>query len=98
MDFELTCLGGLRHFLGVEVQHTGVVYKLSLRNYIEKLITMFGMEECKTAMSPMDAGYLKIVDTGKVFKDPTSYRSLGGLMYLTVVARIGQLPSGHSAT
>ncbi|XP_062713777.1 uncharacterized protein LOC134290621 [Aedes albopictus] len=87
-DFELTCLGEVRHFLGVEVQHVGGVYKLSLRNYIEKLITMFGMEECKTAKSPMDAGYLKVTDTGEAFKDPTSYRSLvGGLLYLAVVAR-----------
>lgn len=88
VDFDLTCLGEVRHFLGVEVQHVGGVYKLSLRNYIEKLISMFGMEECKTAKSPMDAGYLKLAVAGEAFKDPTTYRSLvGGLLYLAVVAR-----------
>lgn len=87
-EFELTSLGEVRHFLGVEVKREGNVFKISLQNYIDKLLKVFGMEQCKTAKSPMDPGYLKLADDGKPFEDPSNYRSLvGGLLYLAIVAR-----------
>ncbi|XP_038106651.1 secreted RxLR effector protein 161-like [Culex quinquefasciatus] len=87
-EFELTDLGEVRHFLGVEVKRESDVYKLSLKNYTNKLLKDFGMEQCKAAKTPMDPAYLKVEEAGEEFTDSTKYRSLvGGLLYLAVVAR-----------
>ncbi|KXJ62459.1 hypothetical protein RP20_CCG008519 [Aedes albopictus] len=87
-EFELTSLGEVRHFLGIEVQREGGVYSIRLQKYIEKLIENFGMEQAKMAKSPMDPGFLKLVESGEALEDATKYRSLvGGLLYLAVNAR-----------
>ncbi|XP_062714193.1 uncharacterized protein LOC134290970 [Aedes albopictus] len=87
-EFELSNLGEVRHFLGVEVLCHGGVFKLSLGNYIDRLLKSHGMEEAKSAKSPMNLGYHKQAESEKTFDDPTSYRSLvGALLYLAVVTR-----------
>ncbi|XP_065081035.1 uncharacterized protein LOC135703684 [Ochlerotatus camptorhynchus] len=87
-EFELTCLGEVRHFLGMEVQRKDGVYRIRLQNYIENMVAKFGMEHAKTAKSPMEPGFLKTDDSGEAFEDSSKYRSLvGGLLYIAVNAR-----------
>lgn len=87
-EFELTCLGEVRHFLGVEVQRNDSVFKLRLPIYIDQLIAKFGMDQAKTANSPMDPGFVKTVDISEDLADATKYRSLvGGILYLAVTVR-----------
>lgn len=87
-EFELTCLGEVRHFLGMEVQRKDGVYGVRLQNYIGKLLLKYRMEQARNAKPPMEPGFLKTEDTGEAFEDPTEYRSLvGGLLYLAVNAR-----------
>ncbi|XP_065094485.1 uncharacterized protein LOC135715006 [Ochlerotatus camptorhynchus] len=86
--FELTDLGEVRHFLGIEVLRGEDCYRIRLKNYIEELISKNGMHESKTTRSPMDHGFLKDGNNSAVFEDATKYRCLvGGLLYLSVVAR-----------
>ncbi|XP_055632514.1 uncharacterized protein LOC129772989 [Toxorhynchites rutilus septentrionalis] len=87
-EFEITCLGGVRHFLGMEFQQEYGVYQISLSNYIDNLIEKYGVRDAKTARSPMDIGYPKQKEQGKLFEDATKYRSLiGGQLYISVNAR-----------
>ena len=87
-EFELTNLGGAKHFLGMEVKHDDGCYKVRVKNQIDKLLYKFGMEQAKTAKSPMDPGYLKAEEPSTTFEDQTKYRSLvGGLMYIACTAR-----------
>lgn len=87
-EFVTTCLGEVRHFLGMEVQRENGVYKISLSNYIDKLVEKHGMQNAKVAKSPMDISYLKRREDEQLFGDGTKYRSLvGGLLYLSVNAR-----------
>lgn len=87
-EFEITSLGEIRHFLGLEVRREDGAYFVRLKQYIEKLLDKHGMDQAKTAKSPMDSGYLKSQETSKLLEDSTVYRSLvGGLLYLSVIAR-----------
>ncbi|XP_062538014.1 uncharacterized protein LOC134206332 [Armigeres subalbatus] len=87
-EFELTDLGEVRHFLGLEVLHEEECYKIRLKSYIEQLIVKNGMGEAKVSRSPMDAGFLKVEVKCEKLNDPTKYRSLvGGLLYVSVIAR-----------
>lgn len=88
-EFEITCLGEIKHFLGMEVQRDGGCYKLRLKLFIEKLLEAHGMKDAKCSKSPMDQGYLKQqCDESELLENVTVYRSLvGGLLYLAVTAR-----------
>lgn len=87
-EFELTCLGEIRHFLGVEVLCEDNTFKIRLKQFIDKLIVKNEMENAKTTRSPMDIGFLKDNVNSEPFEDVTQYRSLvGGILYLSVVAR-----------
>ncbi|XP_053698476.1 uncharacterized protein LOC128745425 [Sabethes cyaneus] len=86
--FELTCLGDVRHFLGIDIRREAGIYKILLKNYIEKLITNHGMEQAKTAKSSMQPGFMKDDNSSAVLEDATKYRSLvEGLLYLAVNTR-----------
>lgn len=87
-DFEITCLGDVRHFLGMEIHREEGVYSIKLRNYISKLLEDHGMSEAKPAKAPMDPNYVKSEDTSELLKDASRYRSVvGSLLYISVVAR-----------
>ena len=46
-EFEIACLGEIKHFLGMEVQRDGGCYKLRLKLFIEKLIGSPWNERCE---------------------------------------------------
>lgn len=86
--FEITDLGDLSYFLGLEIKRESGDYSVSLEGYIDKLIDKFGLSEAKVAKTPMDEGFLKVDDTSAALADETKYRSLvGGLLYISVCAR-----------
>ena len=86
--FEMTDLGPVSYFLGMEVKCEKGNYSVSLEGYIEKLICKFGLSEAKTAKTPMDEGFLKQQDSSSILKDSIQYRSLvGALLYISVCTR-----------
>lgn len=86
--FDMTDLGQVSYFLGLEIKRENGDYSVSLEGYIDKLIRKFGLSDAKVAKTPMDEGFLKVQDTSESFLDQTQYRSLvGGLLYLSVCAR-----------
>lgn len=87
-EFEVTCLGDVRHFLGMEIRREENVYTIRLQSYISKLLEDHGMSEAKPAKAPMDPNYVKAEDKSELLKDASRYRSVvGSILYLSVVAR-----------
>eukprot|EP00253_Pinus_taeda_P004431 PITA_04431 len=83
-SFQMTDLGYVHYYLGIEVtQHPNSIF-LSQKKYIGDLLNMFGMIECNPLTTPMEQN-LKITSIeGKEFEDATKYRQLvGSLNYLT---------------
>ena len=52
--FEMTDLGYVRYYLGIEVtQHPKFIF-LSQKKYIQDLLNRFGMTECNILTTPME--------------------------------------------
>eukprot|EP00253_Pinus_taeda_P023395 PITA_23395 len=83
-DFEMTDLGFLRYFLGIEVDQSENGVFISQDKYVEAVLKRFNMQNSKAAVTPTVVG-LKLTkeDSSKDF-DPKLYKSIvGSLMYLT---------------
>jgi len=82
--FDMTDLGRIRFFLGIEVlQQTNGIY-ICQRKYTLEVLKRFGMEESKAVMNPIVPGFKtdKIREGKKI--DETYYKQIvGSLMYIT---------------
>ena len=55
--YEMTDLGEISHYLGMEINHSvGDKITLTQSVYIRKILARFGMQGCKTASIPIDLG------------------------------------------
>ena len=82
-EFEMKDLGLLHYFLGLEVWQKPGEIILSQGKYTVEILQKFGMTECKTMVTPMDANLKKLASSDSQMVDPTMYRQLiGSLMYL----------------
>lgn len=83
-EFEMTDMGFLRYFLGIEVDQNEKGIFISQARYVDQVLSRFSMEECKAANTPTVMGLkLSKEDSSKDF-DPSLYKSIvGSLMYLT---------------
>ncbi|XP_034707553.1 uncharacterized mitochondrial protein AtMg00810-like [Vitis riparia] len=82
--FEMTDLGLMSYFLGMEVKqdHDGVF--ISQKKYAKEILNKFHMEDCKRTSTPMNQKEKFSKDDGAEKVDESQYRSLiGCLMYLT---------------
>lgn len=106
-SFEMTDLGLLHYFLGLEVyQSSGGIF-ISQRKFASDLLKKSGISECKVAPTPMNMNEKLQVEDGTGKEDGSFYRSLvGGLIYLThtrpdiafsvgVVSRFMHSPTKH---
>eukprot|EP00253_Pinus_taeda_P035932 PITA_35932 len=83
-EFEMTDMGLLRYFLGIEVDQNENGIFISQARYVNEVLGRFNMQECKATITPMVMGLkLSKEDSSKDF-DPSLYKSIvGSLMYLT---------------
>ncbi|KAK4399803.1 Retrovirus-related Pol polyprotein from transposon RE2 [Sesamum angolense] len=82
--FEMSDLGLMHFFLGIEINQEKEEIFICQRKYTETLLKKFKMESCKTVTTPLVTGekYQKEDRSQKV--DGSMYRSLiGSLLYLT---------------
>ena len=86
-EFQMSDLGPLSYFLGIEVLHYAKGYYISQSKYIQDLIARSGITDNRTAATPMDL-HLQLRPTdGTVLEDPSRYRHIvGSLVYLTVTS------------
>eukprot|EP00253_Pinus_taeda_P031875 PITA_31875 len=83
-EFEMTDMGLLRYFLGIEVDQNENGIFISQEKYANEVLERFNMQESKAAITPTMMGLkLSEEDNNKDF-DPSLYKSIvGNLMYLT---------------
>eukprot|EP00253_Pinus_taeda_P011782 PITA_11782 len=83
-EFEMTNMGFLRYFLGIEVEKSGNGIFISQEKYVNEVLRRFNMQDNKAAITPTVMGLkLSKEDSSKDF-DPSLYKSIvGSLMYLT---------------
>jgi len=84
-QFQMTDLGPLSYFLGIEFSRSDKGYYISQSKYIQDLIARSGITDTRTAATPMDI-HLQLRPTdGTPLEDPARYRHIvGSLVYLTV--------------
>eukprot|EP00253_Pinus_taeda_P002259 PITA_02259 len=72
-DFEITDLGYVHYYLGIEVtQHLKSIF-LSQKKYIGDLLNNFGMTECNALTTPMEQNLKLTSIEGKEFEDATKF-------------------------
>eukprot|EP00253_Pinus_taeda_P031332 PITA_31332 len=83
-EFEMTDMGLLRYFLGIEVEQSENGIFISQEKYANEVLERFNMQDSKAAITPIVMGLkLSKEDSSKDF-DPSLYKSIvGSLMYLT---------------
>ncbi|XP_014631455.1 uncharacterized protein LOC114411183 [Glycine soja] len=83
-EYEMTDLGLMRYFLGMQVkQRPGQIF-ISQEKYADDLLKKFNMQDCKPLATPMAMNEKLSKDDGQNKVNATVYRSLvGSLIYLT---------------
>jgi hypothetical protein len=83
-EFDMSDLGKMRYFLGIEVlQNSGGIY-ICQKKYALEVLKRFGMMECNAVKNPIVPGCKVNKDEDGVKVDETYYKQLvGSLMYLT---------------
>ncbi|CAL5022892.1 unnamed protein product [Urochloa decumbens] len=83
-EFEMSDLGFLSYYLGMEVEQSEHGIKLKQSSYARKILQQTGMEECNPTSYPMQAKLKLDKDEEGDPVDPTEYRRMvGSLRYLT---------------
>ena len=82
--FEMTDLGLLHYFLGLEIKQGEDGVFISQKKYAEDLLKRFHMFTCKMTVTPMNVNEKLRLEDGTRKADAKKFRSLvGGLVYLT---------------
>ncbi|XP_062100142.1 uncharacterized mitochondrial protein AtMg00810-like [Humulus lupulus] len=83
-EFEMSTVGELNYFLGLQVKQSKDGTFISQSKYAKNLVDKFGMESTKHSKTPMETTAKLTKDENSVKVDPTLYRSMiGSLLYLT---------------
>ncbi|KAM0961159.1 hypothetical protein ACFX13_020902 [Malus domestica] len=84
MKYEMTDLGLLHHFLGMGVIQTDSSIFIHQKKYASSLLSKFGLNECKSVITPLVATEKLTKDDGSGAVSEELYRSIvGSLLYLT---------------
>ena len=83
-EFDMTDLGKMRYFLGLEVLQKSDGIFISKKKYALKVLNRFGMDKSNSVFNPIVPGCKLVKDEGGVKVDKTYYKQVvGSLMYLT---------------
>jgi hypothetical protein len=75
---EMSMLGKLSRYLGVDFKHTDKGIFMTQQHFINDMLETFEMIECKASKTPMDIGTHLKVETGIALIDPVLYHRMVG--------------------
>jgi hypothetical protein len=73
--FQMSDLGSLSYYLGIEVRQTGDSIELCQKAYDMKILDRVGLGECNRVASPMEARLKLSKRSNSPLADATAYRS-----------------------
>jgi hypothetical protein len=83
-EFEMSLLGELSFFLGLQIRQRNQGIFISQTKYIREMLKRFGMEDCKPVITPMQTSCKLGKDDDSKSTDQRQYRSMiGSLLYVT---------------
>jgi len=83
-EFEMSMMGELNFFLGVQIKQTSNGTMIHQQKYVKELIKWFGMESAKPIDTPISPSTRLVMDDGSPSVEEKSYRGMiGSLLYLT---------------
>jgi hypothetical protein len=83
-EFEMTDLGLMKYFLGIEVDQSNHGIFFSQQKYVVEVLNKFKMEKCKPVDTPISLGSkLSKEYLGSVISSTLYKQLFGSLMYLT---------------
>jgi hypothetical protein len=83
-EFEMSLLGELSFFLGLQIRQSNQGIFISQTKYIREMLKRFGMEDCKPVITPMQTSCKLSKDDDSKSTDQRQYRSMiGNLLYVT---------------
>jgi hypothetical protein len=83
-EFEMSLLGELSFFLGLQIRQSNQGIFISQTKYIREMLKRFGMEDCKPVITPMQTSCKLRKDDDSKSTDQRQYRSMiGSLLYVT---------------
>jgi hypothetical protein len=84
LEFDMSDLGKMRYFLGIEVLQSSRGNFICQRKYAREILSRFGMEESNPVKNPIVPGTKLSKDEAKTKFDETLFKQVvGSLMYLT---------------
>jgi Asp-tRNA(Asn)/Glu-tRNA(Gln) amidotransferase C subunit len=96
-EFEMSLLGELSFFLGLQICQRNQGIFISQTKYIREMLKRFKMEDCKQVITPMQTSCKLRKDDDLMSTDQRQYKSMiGSLLYVTtsisdVMQAIGQV-------
>ena len=83
-EFEMTMIGELTHFLGLQIRQQDSGVFLSQSKYAKNLVKKFGLKFASSVRTPMSPNVKLTINLLGKSIDPSLYRSMiGSLLYLT---------------
>ena len=82
-EFDMTNLGSLSSYLGIEVKQSKDFIFLSQMVYVQKVLQHANLGQCNSAITPLESQVKFLSEEGKSTVNSTTYRSLiGSLRYV----------------
>ena len=85
--FKMTDLGKLSWFLGIQFEYENNTIKLNQSRYIEKILSKFGMANCKLHSTPCEMDVRKISDKVDSIESKPYCEIIGSLIYIMVATK-----------
>lgn len=84
VEFEMSDLGMMHYYLGIEVLQSSTGIFISQKKYMGEILDKFQMKDCNPVTTPSEFGLKLNKDNGGTKVDNTLYKQIvGSLMYLT---------------